>query len=58
MRYEELIAGDLLPEALLAVRNVLLIAVALVLTLALVRRSDLGAATGASPVTVSQLPED
>jgi Glycosyltransferase family 87 len=57
VRYEELIAGDLLPEALLAVRNVLLIAVALVLTLALVRRSDLRAATRA-PVTVSQLPGD
>ena len=38
-RYQELLAGDLPPAVLLAARNVLLIAVAAVLILALVRRS-------------------
>jgi uncharacterized membrane protein len=53
-RYQELLAGDLPPALLLAVRNVLLIVVALVLVLALVRRSRSSSTNG---VLVSGAPQ-
>ncbi len=58
VRYEELLTGDLLPALLLALRNVLLVAVALVLTLTLVRRSGSPSATAGVPVTGAWLRPD
>ena len=57
-RYNELLAGDLLPAMLLALRNALLIAVALVLSFALLRRSGFPSAATRTTVTVPQLPAD
>ena len=53
-RYQELLAGDLSPALLLATRNVLLIAVAATLILALVRRSRESSTSG---VLVSGAPQ-
>jgi hypothetical protein len=54
-RYAELVAGDTFPATLLLLRNALLIAVAAVLTIALVRRSGSGA-PGRVPVSARGLP--